>query len=200
MASNLGGMTSPISSPQNIFAIQEMGRGGNSVSWLSWFAVALPIAFIGNLICWGALLAVYRPMKTLKEVRRLPDTEVSLKLTLRASAPGSLCQSLQQSFQAVLWCLTAVSSCTHYSRLPMHAQDPVNWKQVYVMVISLGTVALWCANSALDKYLGQMGIVAIIPMVFFFGFGLLNKASTLLCHISLLGSRRRRQCPRPLVC
>ncbi|CAK0783757.1 hypothetical protein CVIRNUC_006956 [Coccomyxa viridis] len=128
LASNLGGMTSPISSPQNIFAIQEMGRGGNSVSWLSWFAVALPIAFIGNLICWGALLAVYRPMKTLKEVRRLPDTE-----------------------------------------------DPVNWKQVYVMVISLGTVALWCANSALDKYLGQMGIVAIIPMVFFFGFGLLNK-------------------------
>ena len=77
LASNLGGMTSPISSPQNIFAIQEMGRGGNSVSWLSWFAVALPIAFLGNLICWGALLAVYRPNKTLKEVRRLPDTTVS---------------------------------------------------------------------------------------------------------------------------
>ena len=76
MASNLGGMTSPISSPQNIFAIQEMGRGGNSVSWLSWFAVALPIAFVGNLICWGALLAVYQPNKTLKEVRRLPDTTV----------------------------------------------------------------------------------------------------------------------------
>ncbi len=76
LASNLGGMTSPISSPQNIFAIQEMGRGGNSVSWLSWFAVALPIAFVGNLICWGALLTVYRPNKTLKEVRRLPDTTV----------------------------------------------------------------------------------------------------------------------------
>ena len=76
LASNLGGMTSPISSPQNIFAIQEMGRGGNSVSWLSWFAVALPIAFVGNLICWGALLTVYQPNKTLKEVRRLPDTTV----------------------------------------------------------------------------------------------------------------------------
>jgi len=45
------------------------------------------------------------------------------------------------------------------------------------MFIALATVGLWCANSALDKYLGQMGIVAIIPMVFFFGFGLLNKAS-----------------------
>ena len=101
LASNLGGMTSPISSPQNIFAIQEMGRGGNSVSWLSWFAVALPIAFIGNLICWGALLAVYRPMKTLKEVRRLPDTEVSLKLAFLASAPKPLCPSLRQCFSAV---------------------------------------------------------------------------------------------------
>ena len=57
-------------------------------------------------------------------------------------------------------------------------QDPITWKQAYVMFIALGTVGLWCANSALDQYLGQMGIVAIIPMVFFFGFGLLNKASS----------------------
>lgn len=85
LASNLGGMTSPISSPQNIFAIQEMGRGGNSVSWLSWFAVALPIAFIGNLVCWGALLAVYRPNRTLKEVRRLPDTTVRALLSRSCS-------------------------------------------------------------------------------------------------------------------
>ena len=56
-------------------------------------------------------------------------------------------------------------------------QDPITWKQAYVIFISLATVGLWCANSALDKYVGQMGIVAIIPMVFFFGFGLLNKAS-----------------------
>lgn len=94
LASNLGGMTSPISSPQNIFAIQEMGRGGNSVSWLSWFAVALPIAFIGNLICWAALLAVYQPSKTLKEVRRLPDTTVSAldsPLCMPPELDGALC-------------------------------------------------------------------------------------------------------------
>ncbi len=48
-----------------------------------------------------------------------------------------------------------------------------------MIFIALGTVGLWCANSALDKYVGQMGIVAIVPMVFFFGFGLLNKASPL---------------------
>ena len=55
------------------------------------------------------------------------------------------------------------------------AQDPFTWKQIYVVVISLGTVGLWCANTALSKFTGQMGIVAIVPMVAFFGFGLLSK-------------------------
>lgn len=51
----------------------------------------------------------------------------------------------------------------------------MGWKEVYVVAVSLATVALWCANSALTPYLGQMGIVAILPMVAFFGFGILSK-------------------------
>lgn len=69
LASNLGGMTSPISSPQNIFAIERMSIGGAPPSWLAWFAVALPVALLGNLLCWGLILAVYRPGATIKEVR-----------------------------------------------------------------------------------------------------------------------------------
>ena len=76
LASNLGGMTSPISSPQNIFAIQEMGRDGEPPSWLAWFAVALPVACLGNFACWGLLLLAYRPGRTLKEVRRMPSSSV----------------------------------------------------------------------------------------------------------------------------
>ena len=33
LASNLGGMTSPISSPQNIFAIQRMSMDGEPPRW-----------------------------------------------------------------------------------------------------------------------------------------------------------------------
>lgn len=69
-------MTSPISSPQNIFAIQEMGRDAEPPSWLAWFAVALPVACLGNLACWGCLLLAYRPGRTLKEVRRMPTSSV----------------------------------------------------------------------------------------------------------------------------
>lgn len=61
-------MTSPISSPQNIFAIERMSIGGDPPSWLAWFAVALPVAVLGNLICWGLILAVYRPGQKIKEV------------------------------------------------------------------------------------------------------------------------------------
>lgn len=52
-------MTSPISSPQNLFAIERMSMEGGAPSWLSWFAVALPIALLGNLLCWGLLRLVY---------------------------------------------------------------------------------------------------------------------------------------------
>lgn len=33
----------------------------SSPSWLSWFAVALPVSLAGNLICWLLLLIVYQP-------------------------------------------------------------------------------------------------------------------------------------------
>ena len=71
-------MTSPISSPQNIFAIEEMGRDGDPPSWLSWMAAALPVACLGNVAIWALLLAAYRPGRDIKEVRRLPDSTVRL--------------------------------------------------------------------------------------------------------------------------
>jgi len=57
LASNIGGMTSPISSPQNIFAIERMSMDGQPPSWLSWFAVALPVSGIRCApgICWFAV-------------------------------------------------------------------------------------------------------------------------------------------------
>lgn len=75
LASNIGGMTSPISSPQNIFAIEQMGQDGTAPSWLAWFAVSLPVAAVGALLIWGVLLLVYPP--NVKAVHRLPELKVS---------------------------------------------------------------------------------------------------------------------------
>ena len=55
------------------------------------------------------------------------------------------------------------------------SQDKLSLKQGYVIGISLLTVALWCANSWLQRWTGEMGIIAILPLVAFFGFGILGK-------------------------
>ena len=57
-------------------------------------------------------------------------------------------------------------------------QDPITGVQIYVLLVSIATVGLWCANGALTDVFGEMGIIAILPMVAFFGFGVLGKART----------------------
>ena len=138
LASNLGGMTSPISSPQNVFAIERMGHaaaaaggGGAGPGWLEWFAVALPVAGCGVVACWGALLLAY-PAARGASVR---------SLARQAGAPA-------QRFTGV---------------------------QVYVVAVCAATVALWCANASLEHELGGMGVTATLPLVAFFGTGVLTK-------------------------
>jgi di/tricarboxylate transporter len=124
LASNLGGMTSPIASPQNIFAVERMSMGGAPPSWLAWFAVALPVALAGNLVCWVLILLVYRPGAKIREVRPLRPPE-----------------------------------------------DPLSATQVYVIVVSIGTVALWCCNNLMSHVTGEMGVLAILPLGAFCGGG-----------------------------
>ena len=76
LASNLGGMTSPISSPQNIFAIEQLSQEGNAPSWLTWFAVSLPVSIVAALLVWGLLLFAYPP--NVKAVQQLPELKVAI--------------------------------------------------------------------------------------------------------------------------
>ncbi|BGP13434.1 hypothetical protein JCM10213_008594 [Rhodosporidiobolus nylandii] len=57
LASNIGGMASPISSPQNLIALEYMNP---PLSWLAWFAVSIPVSFLSVCLIWGMLLYAYR--------------------------------------------------------------------------------------------------------------------------------------------
>ena len=57
----------------------------------------------------------------------------------------------------------------------MCTQDPITRSQVFVVVVSVTTVGLWCFNSKLQGITGEMGVIAILPLVAFFGFGILGK-------------------------
>ncbi|KAL4918293.1 SPX domain-containing protein [Aspergillus aurantiobrunneus] len=124
LAANVGGAASPIASPQNIIALQNMYP---SISWGSWFFVSLPVCIISILLIWVLLLATFRPGRdtTIVPIRPLKD-----------------------QFSGI---------------------------QYFISVVTLTTIGLWCGSHQLEHIFGDMGVIAIIPIVLFFGTGILNK-------------------------
>lgn len=43
-------------------------------------------------------------------------------------------------------------------------EDPLSATQIYVVVVSLATVALWCCNNLVAHVTGEMGVLAILPL------------------------------------
>ncbi|KDE06348.1 hypothetical protein MVLG_03258 [Microbotryum lychnidis-dioicae p1A1 Lamole] len=125
LASNIGGLASPISSPQNLIALEYMSP---QVSWLGWFAVSIPVATTTIFCIWLILLWSYRSGKGL------------------------------------------IINPTRVSR------DPWTKTQWFVSFVTIMTIVLWCVETRLAWLVGDMGIIAIIPIVLFYGSGVLRKA------------------------
>lgn len=124
LASNVGGMLSPIASPQNIVALSIMSP---QPSWGTWFFIALPVGIISILVIWLLLLVTFKPGRgtTIVPIRPVRDR------------------------------FTGV--------------------QYFISFVTLGTIVLWCVTHQLEGIFGAMGVVAIIPLVLFFGTGILTK-------------------------
>jgi phosphate transporter len=140
LAANIGGQSSPISSPQNLIALQAMDP---PLDWASWFAVALPVSAISIILIWLLLLVSYRPSQS-------PDpTEGDIQI--KPIRP---------------------------------TKEPFSLKQYWVTFVCLITIALWCVEHEIEEYVGDMGIIAILPIVAFFSTGVLRKVCSLaLFHI-----------------
>ena len=123
LASNVGGAASPISSPQNILAMQNMDP---EPTWGTWFFIAIPVCVISNLLIWVLLLVTFQPGKntTIVPIRQM--------------------------------------------------KEPFTSTQWFIVAVSVVTIALWCFSSGLERYFGDIGVIAIIPMAIFFGTGILT--------------------------
>ncbi|KAJ7257685.1 SPX domain-containing protein [Mycena rebaudengoi] len=130
LAANIGGQSSPISSPQNLIALREMDP---PISWGQWFIVALPVSFISILLIWGLLLVSYRPA-------RAPDCGRDIEI-----------------------------------RVIRPTREKFTLKQWWVTFVCLVTIVLWCVAHEIENYIGDMGIIAIIPIIAFFATGVLKK-------------------------
>ncbi|RMD44170.1 hypothetical protein DV735_g991, partial [Chaetothyriales sp. CBS 134920] len=124
LASNVGGAASPIASPQNIIALQNMHPGP---SWGIWFFIALPVCIISILLIWILLVVSFQPGRgtTIVPIRRM--------------------------------------------------NDKLNGVQYFIILVTLATIVLWCLSHQLEGVFGDMGVIAIIPLVLFFGTGILTK-------------------------
>ncbi|CAG7976628.1 unnamed protein product [Penicillium salamii] len=124
LAANVGGAASPIASPQNIIALQNMFP---NISWGTWFFISLPVCIISILLIWGLLLATFRPGRNATVIPIRP------------------------------------------------VKDRWTGMQYFISIVTIVTIALWCASHQLEHVFGDMGVIAIIPLVIFFGTGILNK-------------------------
>jgi len=75
LASNIGGMLSPIASPQNVIAIGIMKP---EPTWLEWFFVSIPVGVISIFLIWALLCITFQPAKGTTIV---PIRSVSEKFT-----------------------------------------------------------------------------------------------------------------------
>ena len=117
-------MASPIASPQNIIALQNMNP---EPGWFQWFFVAIPVSVICVIFIWLFLVLNSRDALHLQ----IPPIRES--------------------------------------------RDKLTFVQYTISIVTILTIILWCMIHKLEHIFGDMGVVAIIPLVFFFGTGILSK-------------------------
>ncbi|SMN20152.1 similar to Saccharomyces cerevisiae YCR037C PHO87 Low-affinity inorganic phosphate (Pi) transporter, involved in activation of PHO pathway [Maudiozyma saulgeensis] len=123
LSADIGGMASPISSPQNIISMEYLKPYG--IGWGQFFAVALPCGILAMLCSWGLMCLTFKINTTKLE----KFTPIRTKLTL---------------------------------------------KQYYIVFVTLGTILLWCVEGQVEGAFGSSGQIAVLPIVLFFGTGLLS--------------------------
>ena len=59
-------------------------------------------------------------------------------------------------------------------------KEPLTWKQIWVSFVCIATIVLWCIAHSIEHIVGDMGVIAIIPIVAFFSTGVLKKVGRFL--------------------
>ncbi|KAF2479156.1 SPX domain-containing protein [Neohortaea acidophila] len=95
LASNMGGAASPIASPQNLIALQNMNP---QPGWGIWFFIALPVCIITIIFIWLLLLVTFRPGRntTIVPIRPMRDKFSGIQWFISIVTLATI----------VLWCLS----------------------------------------------------------------------------------------------
>ncbi|KAJ3336733.1 low-affinity phosphate transporter [Kappamyces sp. JEL0680] len=86
-----------------------------------------------------------------------------------------MCILLDLAIWAVLLMFFRPQELPTPPEIATHTTATFTLKQHYVMVVTFLTIGLWCMESTIEGIVGDMGVIAILPIVAFFGFGILTK-------------------------
>lgn len=128
---NLGGMMTPLSSPQNAVTVDSVATVAHEhgltdqISFVEFFATALPFSVICCVLSWVVV-------------------QIRFKMDLDIVPP-----------------------------VPAVKTD-FGWRQIVVCIVSLGTIGVWISLPfGGNKIFSDFGIVGLIPMLLFYGTGIL---------------------------
>jgi di/tricarboxylate transporter len=95
LSANMGGAASPIASPQNLIALQNMSP---QPGWGIWFFVALPVCIITILLIWVLLLITFQPGRntTIVPIRPMKDKFTGIQWFISIVTVATI----------ILWCLS----------------------------------------------------------------------------------------------
>lgn len=123
---NVGGMLTPIASPQNEVAVEILEDYDYEVGFGKWMLVVIPICTLFLVAIWGFLLWWFKPSGDC--------------LNIEVIETGK-------------W----------------------TWEHYYVIFIVFLTVILWCTYKTCEDFWGgDLGTIGIIPIIAFFGSGILS--------------------------
>lgn len=93
LASNVGGMASPIASPQNVIAVQYMSP---NPGWGKWFAIAIPVAICAMTGIWMELILTFKISNVkVKAYKPIKDKFTAKQWYVSAVCIGTI----------ILWCV-----------------------------------------------------------------------------------------------
>jgi phosphate transporter len=61
------------------------------------------------------------------------------------------------------------------------SRDRFTKTQWFVSAVCVLTIALWCVEHEIESWVGDMGVIALVPVIAFFATGVLKKVGLLYC-------------------
>ncbi|POW10951.1 hypothetical protein PSTT_05607 [Puccinia striiformis] len=161
LAADIGGQASPIASPQNLIALSYMNP---PPSWIVWFSIGIPISTLTIISTWAILTWSYErefsytnSSSFIKNRNGFNVEEEDPELNLLAP---------QSKFNQPIIYIKPIPN----------PKAPFSISQWFILFISFITILLWCFENFFHEFFGDMGVIALLPMIVFFGSGLLRKS------------------------